>query len=500
MLKKILFVCFVSFGYFTINAQKISGKVYTQNSLRPIEKVAIATNLKTGAVSNSQGKFILNLKNVKELTFSYLGYETKTIFVDDFKKQNFTVYLKEAVNLLDEIALNIAKISLDSLLIKTANNMKSSFISGAVRNKFYAREYTKVDFLKLDLALDKSTLLNRKTKKLAEKELNTYANKLKTSSPEFSSEFTGILRSKKVFNEKLKRDVAVNNLDSVKGITFFNNTENMTIKKAQNNLQNIVLKYLDVDKSYKLSSGIFPMEDSLSLKEIIQETDSIRADSTYFATSPKMYYDDAMKSAMFYNKKKQRNFFDTKYYEHRLEKPEFLGSNLVYVIKFTPRKSKSKFSGHIFINPKDYTIAKIKYQFAEGKKGQSLNLKWLLGVKFSEGLKKVVMYYEKNKDNQLYLSYYKQNTGAYAYVHRPLKFKENSKKKHKVKFDIKIEVDTKSSIEILLTHTFNIDENSIKPTEKDAIGKRKAYISKEEYALTDWKNRQLVFAYLKGKE
>ena len=89
MLKKILFVCFVSFGYFTINAQKISGKVYTQNSLRPIEKVAIATNLKTGAVSNSQGKFILNLKNVKELTFSYLGYETKTIFVDDFKKQNF---------------------------------------------------------------------------------------------------------------------------------------------------------------------------------------------------------------------------------------------------------------------------------------------------------------------------------------------------------------------------------------------------------------------------
>ena len=46
----------------------------------------------------------------------------------------------------------------------------------------------------------------------------------------------------------------------------------------------------------------------------------------------------------------------------------------------------------MYINPNDFTITKIEYKFAEGKRGQNLNLKWLLGIKVSENINKTTNY------------------------------------------------------------------------------------------------------------
>ena len=500
MLKKALFVCLFSFGSFAYFAQNISGKVYSKNTLEPIEKAAIATNLNNGTATDVFGNFNLNLKNSNSVTFSCLGYETETLSISALKKINFTVYLTETIHQLAEIKLQIEKISLDTLLLKTARNMRNNFISGAIKNKFYARENTKINFTKLELDLEKSSLLSRKNRKLAQKELKAYAYKLKNSTPEFSSEFAGNISSKKERSKKTKKEYAIHNLDSLKGIIFMTNAGNITLQKAQTNVQNIILKYLDINKTYKISSGFFKIEDSLSIKKIIKKTDAIRYDLTFDIYKPKYYYNDALKCARFFQNKKQYNFFDTTYYRHVLEKPEFIDNVRVYTISFTPRKSKSKFSGKILINSEDYSIVKVVYQFADGKKGQSLNLKWLLGIKVSEDIKTVLMYYEKNKKNKLFLSYFKETSGTYAYAHRPIKFKENSSKKHKVKFDIKIEVDTKSSTELLITAAYNIDESLIMLTKKEDLNKRQRYISTKEYASTNWKNRQLILNYLKKYE
>jgi hypothetical protein len=99
----------------------------------------------------------------------------------------------------------------------------------------------------------------------------------------------------------------------------------------------------------------------------------------------------------------------------------------------------------------------------------------------------------------VYLAYAKETLGSYAYVHRPIKFKENSKDNHKAKFDIKIEVDIKTTKEFLISKTYSIDDKKIKSLQKDDYAKRKEYLAKEVYNKTKWKNGELIQSYLKNK-
>lgn len=500
MTKKLLCSILFFFGCFTITSQTVSGKIINKNTLKPIDKVAIITDLKKGSTSDKDGNYSIEIRNIKSATFSSLGFESLTLSIEDLKKLKFTVALVEKVNELDEIQLNLAKISLDSILIKTQRSMRENYISGATQSHFYARDYSEINFKKLELELEKSTLLNKKSKKLAEEELTAYASKLKTSYPEFFTEFKGVISSKKIYSKKLKKHINQNNIENVDAIAVMTNDENITIKSAQTTLQNIVLKHLDSSKTYKITSGLFKVEDSLSLKEIIKETDSLSNDNTFGVQSASYQYNDAVKNALFFTKKNQYNFLDVKYYEHQFNANELLANRMYYSVSFEPNKGKSKFSGKILINPDDFTIAKIEYQFADGKRGQNINLKWLLGIKAAENIRNISVYYEKNKDNKLYVAYTKETIGTYAYVHRPIKFRENSKEKHKAKFDIKIEVDVKATREFFITDAYAIDETKIKPLEKDDYAKRKEYLTKKTYNNTNWKNGQLIRNYLHNKQ
>ena len=480
---------------FTLKAQIVSGKIYNKNTLKPIDKVAIITRANRGSTSDKNGNFTIDIKNITSVTFSSLGFETLTLSIKDLKKLKFNVSLVEKVNELDEIQLNLAKISLDSILVKTQRNMLKSFISGATENHFYAKTNSEINFKKLDLKLKKSTLLNNRNKKLATKELIEYISNF----PDYTSEFKGILLSKKIYSKELKRNIILNNIKSIDAMAASTNNENISIKSAQSKLQNIILKHLDTAYTYKVSSGLFKVEDSLSLEEIIKKTDSLTLDNTFGINNNSYLYNDALYNALFFTKKYQYNFLDSKYYQHQFNPNELLANKMYYSVNFTPNKSKSKFCGKILINPEDFTIAKIEYHFADRKRGENINFKWLLGIKAAQNICEVVIYYEKNKNNKLYMAYTKETIGTYAYIHRPIKFKENSKEKNKVKLDIKMEVNINSTKEFFISDTYSIDETKIKPLKKEDYSKRKKFLSKELYYKTNWKNRQLITNYLISK-
>ena len=169
----------------------------------------------------------------------------------------------------------------------------------------------------------------------------------------------------------------------------------------------------------------------------------------------------------------------------------------MYVVSFKPRKSKSKFSGKVYINPYDFTIKKLIYKYAKGKRGEHVNLKWLLGIKYSENENSTILLYQKNEIGKVYTSYFKQTIKNYAYINRPIKFIENAKEKEKVKFNIKVEVIMNEITEVLLNNTSSVPEESITTNKKEDFNRRKQYISKEAYLASNWKNRRLIDIYLK---
>jgi hypothetical protein len=494
MIKKLLYFSLILINIYEINSQTISGKIININSLDPIEKAAIITNIKSGTTSDKFGNYTLNLNNVKTITFSCLGYLTKTITKNQLIKRNYVVNLIENVNQLDEFQLNIAKISLDSLLIKTTLNMKENYLSSPIKQELYTVENQKMDFKKLDFELKSSSLLNRKNRKLAEQDLKTFSDELQKRNPTFGSEFKVTLLSAKLHSEKLKKDIDSYQVEDAQGYKKIDIGNGITVENLTKKLQNIVLKHLSYKNTYKVKSGLFKVEDSLSFAKASKVADSLAKDNTFNNFNQSYSIRNAKKMGTFFNVSSEKNFLNQKYYEHQLEENEILGSKKHYVISFTP--NKSKYSGKIYVDPSNFYIKKIAYTYAEGKRGEHLNLKFLFGIKFSENKHDVTLYYEKNEDNKVYTSYISETKSNYAYIDRPLKFIENSKDKNKITFNIKVEINVTENREIYLKTPNYIDANKIKKLTKEEIKKRTLYMTKEAYENSDWKNKVLIHQYL----
>ena len=500
MTKKILCFSLLFLNIIVINSQTISGKVINQNSLNPIDNAALLTDIKSGTTSDESGTYTLNLSNVKVLTISCLGYQSKTITKRQLINNHYVVNLLEDVNQLDEFQLNLTKVTLDSLLIKTATNMKENYLSLPVKQDVYAIENQNLDFKKLEFELNASSLLSRKKRKLAEKELMQFAANLQNKKPAFGTEFKATILNKKFYSEERKKEINSYKVEAIQGFKKIDIGNGVTLENITQRLQNVVLKHLNSKNTYKVKSGLFKLEDSLSMSETARVADSIAKDNTFSDYNQSYPIRNLKFKSVFFNDATQNNFLDQKYYEHQLEENEILGTKKYYVVSFTPNKSKSKYSGKMYIDPTDFFIKKIKYQYAEGKRGQHLNLKFLLGIKFSENQHHVTVFYEKNMDNTIYTSYLKETKTNYAYIDRPIKFIENAKDKNKVKFNVKVEINVSEGRETFVNNITDFDVNSFKKkTEeeiKEAYKKRTSYMTKAAYAASSWKDKVLINQYL----
>lgn len=489
----ILYVFLFFFGYNFLYAQKIKGKIINFTSIIPIENVTIKTDKNTGVYTNNLGEFYLDITNVNSITFSYLGFKTQKLTIKQFKENNYIVLLNEIANQLNEVHLNNMLISLDSLLFKTQKSMEENYFSETVKQNFYVIEKQNMNFNNLKLDLKKSTLLSRKNKKMAQNDLTQFTQKLIKHPPEVKREFYGSNISKKATSVKTTKVFNIAEINTING--YINNkvTENLTINNIEKKVQNIVLKHLNKNKTYKVKTGLFKLEDSLSLKKILKLNDSVKNNNSFNQSSALNFLNIIEQNGVFVTKEEQHNFLNQKYYTHIFEENEFLGANSYYVITFKPKKSKAKFSGKIYINPIDFTIKKTIYSYAKNKRGSHLNLKWLLGIKYSENKKETTLFYEKTPEGKIYTSYYKNEFKNYAYINRPIKLIENSKDKEKVKFNIKIEVTVSEKTEIFLSNTATTAQK-FKKTTKKKYKKRKNYLTKKEYEATNWKN--LINNYL----
>ncbi len=500
MIKKLLYFTLLLFNIVVLNAQTITGKIIHLNSNEPIEKAAIITNTKSGTTSDEFGTYTLNLNNVLTISISCLGYKPKTITKNQLIKNNYIVNLQENVNQLDEFQLNLTKVSLDSLLIKTALNMKENYLSLPVKQDVYAIENQNLDFKKLEFELNSNSLLSRKKRKLAEKELIQFANNLQNKKPAFGTEFKATILNKKFYSEKRKKEVDSYQVKDIQGYKKIDIGNGVTLENISERLQNVVLKHLSSKNTYKVKSGLFKVEDSLSLAETARVTDSLAKDNTFSDYNQSYPLRNIKYRSIFFNSSSQKNFLDQKYYEHQLEENEILGTKKYYVVSFTPNKSKSKYSGKMYIDPTDFYIKKIKYKYAEGKRGQHLNLKFLLGIKFSENQDNATIYYEKNKNNKIYTAYIKETKTNYAYIDRPIKFIENTKDKNKVKFNIKIEINISEDRETFVNNITDFNSDSFKKKSKEEIKeaykKRTSYLTKEAYEASSWKNKVVINQYL----
>jgi hypothetical protein len=256
-------------------------------------------------------------------------------------------------------------------------------------------------------------------------------------------------------------------------------------EKLQHRAQAIVLQYLDTTQSYKLKTGILKIEDSLELSEGFKESGHPKE---YSVSSLRYDLQNLLNTAHFLNNNFLAQLVEARAYHFRFSKATFLNDELIYILDFRPARGKSKYSGKVYVNGNDFAIVKVNYAYAEGKRGDKLNLKLLFGIKFIEDTKNGTILFKKTGDTYE-PSYVQQTTGSYFFIKRPLKLIENSPEKNKIWFQFAIEGKNRDKQELLLTST-----RDMKPAEFEVFEEKENVIvlKLQKFEQSLWENEETL--------
>lgn len=133
IMKKIfLAICFL-FLNFTFSQITINGIVKSETNI-PLQYVNIGIkNKNVGTISDEKGNFSITIDNTRInelLTFSYIGFEEKTVKIEELIKLKFQeIILNEKTTVLEEVLI----ISTKATELKIGTKSYSSMVAGYVR-------------------------------------------------------------------------------------------------------------------------------------------------------------------------------------------------------------------------------------------------------------------------------------------------------------------------------------------------------------------------------
>ncbi len=466
-----------------IFSQQIKGQIIDAKTNEPIAFATIQFADDNGVVSNMEGFFNLSSDDLTPetlLTISFMGYQTQTLTITNLQNQNNLVKLNEAVNQLNTVYITNKLPSVDSIMARVNRNASKNYHFSNIKQKLFTREtgYFKANNLEVDI--EKSSGFNKKQLEASNKQFRELTNQIVNNPP--TQTFTDIL-----LDLYLKPDFS-SKIEVIKATKLKDRKNSLSLETIQSRVTNIVLQHLDTSKTYKVKSGWFKVEDSLSFKKSKAAKKDMEDNNFNAIKSANV---NTLKEHLFENQSLMDFVKETDIYDYEIANVTTIDDQLVYVINFEPRKRSAKFKGTIYVNEEDYAILKLDYKFAEGKVGEKFNLKLLLGVKYVENVNRGTVIYKKNGDNKGYYPYYiNHESGQYVYAHRPFKFVENSDdSKNKVAFDVTIEGNIVEKHELMSLDYKTSDDATFNGITE---AKKVDFIQLKQYDPSIWKDYTIM--------
>ncbi len=468
-MKYLFFSIFLFLNTTSIISQNIQVKVIDENTKYPIAYAAVKIDDFNGVISNEEGFFTLSTENLMYVTISCLGYKSKNFSIDDIKKNNNIISLEEAINELNTVYISNKRPNVDSIIARTRQRLTENYGTNLYKYELFSRQTAYIDFKDLNFEVEKASHFKKKNLESANRSLDSLTR--------------AIMNSKTIHFKDFKADLYVNDSTKMvvhKATELLDQKNSLSFDDVQKKGQNVMLKYLDTTLTYKLKTGLFKIEDSLSLKE---DSAKNKEKNEYQINNLKGETNSILKHSKFGEGSMLTNILDNNLYEYKLESISNFNNELLYVISYKPKKSRSKYTGKLFITDENYAITKVDFEFADGKRGEKFNLKLILGVKYVENMRKGTIIYQKNLENKYQPQYIKYEEGRYFYVSRPLKFIENSPQKNKTSFDFTIEGNILTKEELLLTSSTKISPEQFQNLKEE---KTVPYIKLSKYDPTIW--------------
>lgn len=475
------FLSLITMLFFTsiVSAQDITATVVDKATNTPIPFVSVQTAAYKGVISNEEGEFIIDLIDVSNntITLSCMGYETLMISIEDLKASNYLVKLNPAINELDTVYLTNSRPNVDSIIARARQNLKKNYPSHALTYKIFYRESETIDFEHLDFEVEKASHFKKRQLEEANEQLQKMGQDIMNGNITYFTDFAGRLHVLDSAQKKLMVE---------KATKILNAKENISLETIQDNAQKIVLRYLDTTQTYKLKTGLFKVEDSLSLTE---ESQSKKKPNELEVENLRNTTIGVLNKSKLGNSSMLNVILNSDNYEYKLMNANLINGEMVYRIAYEPKRSRANYTGDLYISEDTYAILKMDYRYAKGKRGEKVNLKLILGIKYIENISQGTIIFEKNRQDFYTPRYIKSESGEYFYLHRPLKFIENSSNRNKTSFDVKIAGNSFNRKELLLSDVSSIATEVFANLEEE---KTIPYESLRKYNADIWSGQETL--------
>ncbi len=417
------------------------------NETIPFATVQIGTDY--GVITNSEGRFDISTEKFTKndsIKFSFLGYKASSFAIKDLAQD--TIYLSENINQLDNVYLMNKNLAPDTILARVNRRIIENYDTGYQKLTVFSRKKQKYRSINNAFKIKKADFVSKKVISNVNQELNTLSKTAENkTSTVYNDDFTEIYASK---NDSIKLDIK-------KATRLINTSKNTSADVIQSKAIEVIAKSLESSNTFKIRSGLFPVGDSVELKNVFKTSID-----TLNVKDKKKSLQRILKENNFMTGTQFDFVTDFEKYEYTLDDMTSFNGEAVYVLSFTPRKKSADYAGHIYVSADSYAVLKAEYALAEGKTGASINLKLLLGFKYKESARSGTVIYQKNSSDKYVPRYIKTQSQRYTYLNRSFTFIENNadrKTRMKLKMNIDTEADINDLNELLFVNSEIISEN-----------------------------------------
>ena len=441
-------------------AQSIEKIVYDKHNLMPVVFASVYTIDKSGVITNQEGVFKLSTASISmtdSLYISSLGYENRALTLQAVQELD-TIFLNVQEEMLDEVVVSDENLSAEQIIQRFKDSLISNHTINPSRLRIFSRYKTTYSPKESGVELDKSSFMSKAKRKQFNQKVEDYFTKIKG-------------KTSKSFRDQLYDAFFVKDsvgISHIKSTFLINDEEDQSMENIQEEVFKELIEALDTKTSFKVRTGIIPIEDSLSTEEFIPK-DELEKDTIKNKFHKTAYSKIIQKSQ---NLGTLHFFEDSQKYDFSLDNTSFFNGEIVYVISFKPKKSSSKYEGVAYINSEDFGLLKLDYNLIDGKKEYGANLKFLLGLKFRVDRSKFQFLFKRSDEGTYYPYVYKSSANNYVYFDRSFVFKENNKNKdERIKFKLSLLVESNSLTEEehVVLNTSAIDSNGTYAYDKEGF-------------------------------
>lgn len=448
MLKIIFSLIFLLLSVF-LYAQNTSGVIKDAITKEPIPYATIQISKNNGTISNEEGKFHLKTSNSSKkdsLKVSFIGYKTVSFPINNIPKE---IFLEQEVVNLEAVNLDKKQLSVNEIIQKAKENYGTNTNQLAdLKQHIFVREKQITKMKKFDMEIDHPRNYDKKNIKRLNKLIDSIKQPMTSNtSTVFLDKLFNLYHlskdSTKISYEKATLLSNPNTDFSMEGIS----------KKLKKGFANLFK-----DKVFKIKVLFFKVQDSLKTDNLSKKEKSIIHPLSTLNTMKKIY-----KQSVYNNNLLLLEILNEKYYDYKITNNLFYNNEFVYEITYSPRRSKAKYKGKIYISDETFAVIKLDFKMLPNKKLRGKSMKFL-GFAYKIYDWNGTLEFYQNDDGKYVPKYIRQSKKTYSYMSIPLKFIENTKNKNKLKFKLKNTFETalKEQIEILFLDTETLSKAAYK--------------------------------------